>query len=285
MKFFQKPPKNNKFKLLTLCLVLIFFRVGAAREGVNVGAESAFTNLVPAEQVEQTAKQQYYQLLNEAKSNRALAASSHPLFLQVSAISRRLIPIAVTWNKRAQNWKWEVNVIGSNTVNAFCMPGGKIAVYSGLLQQLKLTDDEVAMVLGHEMTHAVREHARERMGKGEVTQGVAAVGGFVAAQVFGIDPRLTGMVARQGSELLLLKFSRQDETEADLIGMELAARAGYDPRAAITLWQKMSQMNGNSPPQWLSTHPAAQTRIKELENNLSRVMPLYQQARKNQGLP
>ena len=259
----------------------------AANTGIGSSRppESAFTRLVSAEHVEQMAKQQYYQLLNDAKAHRALATASHPLSVRVNNISQRLIPFAKTWNPRAQNWTWEVNIIGSNTINAFCMPGGKIAVYSGLIQQLKLSDDEVAMVLGHEMTHAIREHSREQIGKGTVTQGAARVGGLVAAGVFGIDPRLTDLIAREGSELLLLKFSRQNETEADLIGMDIAARAGYDPRAAISLWQKMSQMSANSPPQWLSTHPAAHTRIQELERNLTKEMPFYIQAKKNNPYP
>ncbi len=259
----------------------------AANSGIatNAPPESAFTRLVPAAQVEQMAKEQYYQLLNDAKAHRALAMGSHPLSIRVNSISQRLIPFATTWNSRAQSWKWEVNIIGSNTMNAFCLPGGKIAVYSGLIQQLKLSDDELAMVLGHEMTHALREHSREQIGRGTVTQGAARLGGVVAAGVFGIDPRLTDLIAREGSQLILLKFSRQNETEADLIGMDIAARAGYDPRAALSLWQKMSQMNINNPPQWLSTHPAAQTRIKELERNLTKEMPLFLEAKKNNPYP
>jgi predicted Zn-dependent protease len=246
-----------------------------AAPAASVGEESAFVKLIPGEQLESTSQRQYYQLLNDARSHRALAPSSHPLFIRVNQISRRLIPYASQWNARAQNWHWEVNVIGSQTLNAFCMPGGKIAVYSGLIQQLKLSDEEIAMVLGHEMTHAVREHAREQMGKGLITQGAARVGGVLAAGVLGIDPRVTDYLAQEGSQLLLLKFSRQDETEADLIGMEIAARAGFDPRAAVSLWQKMSQIDARTPPQWLSTHPATQTRIQELQRNLTKVMPLY----------
>ena len=251
-----------------------------AREGADAGAESAFTRLVPAAQLESQAKAQYDQLLNEALANRALAGSTQPMYVRVSAISRRLIPHATGWNNRAQSWHWEINVIGSNTVNAFCMPGGKIAVYSGLIQRLNLTDDELAMVIGHEMTHAVLEHAREQMGKGEVTQGAAWLGGMVAANVLGISPHLTEMVARGGSELLMLKFSRQDETQADLVGMEIGARAGFDPRAALSLWQKMSQLYSNAPNSWLSMHPANSTRIRDIKSNLDKVMPLYFRAKR-----
>jgi predicted Zn-dependent protease len=159
------------------------------------------------------------------------------------------------------------------------MPGGKIAFFTGILNQLSLNDDEVAMVMGHEIAHALREHARERMGKSAATQGLSRLGGAVVSGLFGIDPRLTDMVAREGANLLTLKFSREDETEADLVGMELGARAGYDPRAGVTLWQKMSAANKNAPPQWLSTHPSGTTRIQEMEANMPKVLPLYERTR------
>ena len=136
------------------------------------------------------------------------------------------------------------------------------------------------MVMGHEIAHALREHARERMGKSAVTEGVARVGGAVLSAWLGIDPRVTDGVARGGANLAVLSFSRSDETEADLVGMELAARAGYDPRAGVTLWQKMGAASKGAPPQWLSTHPAGKTRIAEIEQNLPKVMPLYERARK-----
>jgi len=185
----------------------------------------------------------------------------------------------VTWNPRARDWRWEVNLIGSRQINAFCMPGGKIAFYSGILSQLKLSDDEVAMVMGHEIAHALREHARERMAKSAVTQGAAWLGGALAASVLGVDPRLTDGLARGGANLLTLEFSREDESEADLVGMELAARAGYNPRAGVTLWQKMDASGKDAPPQWLSTHPSGKSRIADIERNLPRVLPLYERAR------
>ena len=276
MQVLRKIALRAVFGLLVLCRSTL--PALAAGE-----TESAFTKLVPAEQVENQARVQYYQLLNDAKAHRALAGFAHPLFIKVNTISKRLIPFAIMRNARARNWQWEINVIGSNTLNAFCMPGGKIAVYSGLIQQLKLTDDELAMVIGHEMTHAIMEHAREQMGKGAVTQGAARIGGMVAAGVLGVDPRMMDMVARGGSELLLLKFSRQDETQADLIGMEIAARAGFDPRSAISLWEKMARLETNTPNAWLSTHPANKTRIRDLENNLNQVMPLYLNSQKTKA--
>ncbi len=249
-----------------------------AREGVEVGKQSRMAELVPAEKIEGAAQQQYRQLLQQAAAKNMLAGPDHPQLKRVRAISERLIPSAAAWNPRAKNWKWEVNVIGAGAINAFCMPGGKIAVFTGILEKLQLTDDEVAMVVGHEMAHALREHARERMAKNTATQVGARIGGAVLAGIFGIDPNVTDMVARGGANLLTLKFGRNDESEGDLVGMEIAARAGYDPRAAVTLWKKMAQAAKGAPPEWLSTHPSGASRIAEIERNLPRVMPLYQRA-------
>jgi predicted Zn-dependent protease len=250
-----------------------------AREGVEVGGNSSFAKLVPAEQVERSAAQQYLQMLSQADGKRALAPKDNAQVLRLRTIAQKIIPFALEWNPRARNWQWEVNLIGSNQINAYCMPGGKIAFYTGILQQLQLTDDEVAMVMGHEIAHALREHARERMGKSAVTHGAARIGGALAASFFGIDPRITDGLASGGANLLTLEFGREDESEADLVGMELAARAGYDPRAGVSLWQKMGAASKGAPPQWLSTHPSGKSRIADIQANLPKVMPLYERSR------
>lgn len=251
-----------------------------AREGVEVTREaSVFAGLVPAAEVEQSARKQYSDMMKDAASKNALGPDNHPEVVRLRRIAKDIIPHSFDWNPRAREWKWEVNLVGSNQINAFCMPGGKIAFYSGILTQLKLSDDEVAMVMGHEIAHALREHARERMGKATATNGVAVVGSTVASIFFGVSPQITDLVANQGAKLLNLKFSRDDETEADLVGMEIAARAGYDPRAGVTLWQKMSAANKGAPPQWLSTHPSGNTRIEEIQANLPKVMPLFERAK------
>ncbi|WP_294765638.1 M48 family metallopeptidase [uncultured Rhodoferax sp.] len=250
-----------------------------AREGVDVGGNSAFSRLVPAEQVERAAAQQYAQMLSQAHAKNALADASNPELQRLRAIASRIIPLAASWNERAQAWKWEVNLIGSSQINAFCMPGGKIAFYSGILKTLKLTDDEVAMVMGHEIAHALREHARERMGKSAATNAAARLGSAALSSWLGIDPRLTDLAAGGVANLATLQFSREDESEADLVGMELAARAGFDPRSGVSLWQKMGAANKGAPPQWLSTHPSGSTRIADIQANLPKVMPLYERAR------
>jgi len=242
---------------------------------VDVGKSSAMRQLVPVEQLETSATQQYDQMLAQAKAKRALAPDNHPQLIQLRAIAQRIIPYAQQWNSRAGSWRWEVNLIGSKQINAFCMPGGKIAFYTGILDQLKLTDDEIAMVMGHEMAHALREHARERIAKSQAT----SIGLSLGAQLLGLG-ELGNMAANLGTQLLTLKFSRSDESEADLVGLELAARAGYDPQAAVSLWQKMGQATGNGGIGFLSTHPTGPDRIRELEQNVPRVQGLYLQSRR-----
>ena len=246
-----------------------------SREGVEVGAKSNFSKLVSAEQIEQAAQQNYLQMQQQAASKGVLGGANHPQLARLRVIAQRLIPFTFEWNERARQWRWEVNLIKSPQINAFCMPGGKIAFFTGILEKLKLTDDEVAMIMGHEMAHALREHARERMGKTAATQGAIELG----AAIFGLGNGgryLAGM----GGQLLTLKFGREDESEADLVGIELAARAGYDPHAGVTLWQKMAAASKNAPPQFISTHPSGPTRISDIQRNLPKVEPLYARAGK-----
>jgi predicted Zn-dependent protease len=243
----------------------------AQREGVDVGQSSRLAGLVPVAEVEKAAKQQYHQLIQRAAAKRALAPAGDPQLERVRAVAQRLIPHATAWNPRVAGWRWEVNLIRSSQINAFCMPGGKIAVFTGIVDQLRLTDDELGMVVGHEMAHALREHARERMAKNAAT----SLGANLLSHVLGLGD-VGQTLAGYGAQLLTLRFSRGDESEADLVGMEIAARAGYDPRAAISLWQKMGQAGKNAPPEWLSTHPSGASRIAELQRNLPRVIPLYE---------
>jgi predicted Zn-dependent protease len=244
-----------------------------AREGVDVGKKSIFAGAVPADQIEKAASQQYLQMRQEANAKQALAPADHPQMVRLRAIAERIVPYTYEWNERARQWRWEVNLIFDNQLNAFCMPGGKIAFYYGILAKLQLTDDEVAMIMGHEMAHALREHARERMGKQAATRGVVEIG----AALFGLG-QLGRTVADMGAGLLTLRFGREDESEADLVGMELAARAGYDPHAGVTLWQKMLGANKNAPPQFMSTHPSSSTRISDIERSLPKVTGLYARA-------
>ena len=242
---------------------------------VDVGNSSGIRKLVPAEDLEKSATQQYSQMMAQAKAQKALAPDNHPQLQRLRTIAQRLIPFASPWNSRAANWRWEVNLIGSKQINAFCMPGGKIAFYTGILDQLQLTDDEAAMVMGHEMAHALREHARARIAKTQAT----GIGLSIGAQLLGLG-NLGEAAANIGTQLLSLKFSREDESEADLVGLELAARGGYDPDSSVTLWEKMGKASGNNGSSFLSTHPSGPERIAQLKANVPRVEGLYQAARR-----
>ncbi|MSQ74964.1 MAG: M48 family peptidase [Rhodoferax sp.] len=270
--------RRNRLVCLPLFLLLGLLAGSSswAREGVDVGKNSAFSHLVPADSVERSSLEQYAQMLEQAAEKKALASKDHPQLRRLREIANKIIPHALSWNPRAANWQWEVNLIGSKQINAFCMPGGKIAFYTGILDQLKLNDDEVAMVMGHEIAHALREHARERMGKSAATN----IGASLLTQLLGLG-QVGQTVTNYGAQLLTLQFSRDNESEADLVGMELAARAGYDPRAGVSLWQKMSAANKGAPPQWLSTHPSGSTRIGDIEANLPKVLPLYERIKTN----
>lgn len=251
----------------------------AFADGVTLPDRQFVGRLIPAEQLESTAQAQYRQLLQKAAQQNALAPADHPQVVRLRAIAQRLIPYSTSPNlkstPRAAQWKWEVNLIGSKQINAFCMPGGKIAFFSGILEQLKLTDDEVAMVMGHETAHALREHARSRTGT-DVTSRV--VTGLISSYLgLGSAGSTLLDMTRQG---VLLKFSRSEESEADKIGLDLAARAGYDPAAGVTLWEKMGKQSGGRSVEWLSTHPSSNTRIREIRADLPLVQPLFERAAK-----
>jgi predicted Zn-dependent protease len=269
-------PRRLTLQCLAMLLALsaATLPVALAREGVNVGGNSAFSKLVSADNVEQSAAQEYASVLKKAAAENALVSSGDRQVRRLRAIADKIIPFANDWNPRARNWRWEVNLIEGKSINAFCMPGGKIVFYTGLLNQLQLNDAEVAMVMGHEIAHALREHARARMGKNAAT----GIGASLLGQIFGFGD-IGRTVTNYGAQLLTLQFSRTDESDADLVGMELAARAGFDPRAGVTLWQKMAAANSGAPPEWLSTHPSGNTRTDDIVSNLPQVMPLYDRAR------
>ena len=242
---------------------------------VDVGPSSNLRMLIPAEQLENAATQQYSQLLADANAKGALAQTSDSQLKRLRSIAGRLVPQTAQWNDRARQWQWEVNLLNSKQLNAFCMPGGKIAFYTGILEQLKLNDDEVAMIMGHEMAHALREHARARIAKSEGTGQLLSLG----ARLFGLG-QIGDVAANVGTQLLTLRYSRDDETDADLVGLELAARAGYNPQAAVSLWEKMAQAGGGAGgPSFLSSHPSGPQRIQQLQANVPKVQGLYQRAR------
>lgn len=239
-----------------------------------VGIERKQSMMLSSKEVDQSAAKAYDQVLAAAEKKGQVNKDA-ALVARVRGVSKRLIPQTAVFRADAPGWAWEVNVISAKELNAWCMPGGKIAFYSGLIERLEMSDDEIAAVMGHEIAHALREHGRERASQA-MAQGLALsiLGAVAGVSRGGMD--LTQVVL---NVTLNLPNSREHETEADRIGVELAARAGYDPRAAIAVWQKMSRLADGAPPEILSTHPAPETRIADLQVYAQRVMPLYEQAR------
>ncbi|GGB91500.1 M48 family metallopeptidase [Pseudoduganella buxea] len=248
-------------------------------DGIPVTRLSRLRFFSDEDAVNQQSKLQYDSLLKEADQKNALFPDDHPQVLRLRAIAKRIIPHVGRWNPEAADWKWEVNLLNSSQVNAFCMPGGRIAFFSGILTKLNMTDDETAMVMGHEIAHALREHARKRQGESQVAAIAGKLGGVAASALFGIDPALTDFGGRLAAQAAVLKFSRGEETEADLVGIDLAARAGFDPRAGIALWQKMGAVNARAPIEFLSTHPSGDTRISEMNKSMPLVLPVYARTR------
>lgn len=245
----------------------------------TVGIDRSQFMMLSSKQVESLSLASYSQSLKTANDKKTL--NTDPVTLaRVRGISDRLIKQTPVYRADAANWKWEVNVEKNEQINAYCMPGGKIMVFTGLIDKLNTTDDELAAVIGHEIAHALREHGRERMSLAYAQQGGLAL---LAAVIGSKKNAATGLAlggAAMGTQLFFaLPNSRTQEKEADRMGLELAARAGYNPNAAISLWTKMAQSGSKKPAELLSSHPSDKTRIDDLSKLISTVMPLYEQAK------
>ncbi|MBO3277750.1 M48 family metallopeptidase [Pseudomonas schmalbachii] len=262
---------------LSMALLLAGCQAVNTTSGGAVGVERKqyMFSMLSADQVDQMYSQSYQKTLSEASAAGALDSSSSDA-KRVKAIAQRLIPETGSFRQDAPGWDWQVNVVKSDELNANCGPGGKIIFYTGLIDKLKLTDDEIAAVMGHEIAHALREHGREAMSRAYAIQ----MGENLGGALLGLGQTSMQIADQVVQYSLTLPNSRSNETEADLIGLELAARAGYNPNAALTLWQKMGQAAGGSaPPELLSTHPADSTRMANLQAAIPKVMPLYEQAK------
>lgn len=259
--------------LLTLSLVACE-SVSTTQPG-TVGIARQQTMMVSSQEVNQAAASEYQKVLAAARQKGVLDRDA-ALVQRVRNVAARLIPQTGAFRSDAPGWAWETHVISDNQLNAWAMPGGKMMVYSGLIERLKLSDDEIAAIMGHEIAHSLREHARERMSQEMGTQ--LAVG--VGSALLGLGETGQQLASAAANIGITLPHSRQHETEADRIGVELAARAGYNPHAAVSVWQKMLQAGGSSGPQFLSTHPSPASRLADLKVYAERVMPLYAQARR-----
>lgn len=252
-----------------------------------IGANGCVTNpitgrsqamLVTDAQAAQQSAQAYSQLLSEASQQRALDADPATA-ARVQAVARPVIEQAMAKRPETRQWQWDVHVLQSDEVNAWCMAGGKIAVYTGLLQQVRPTDDELAQVLGHEIAHALLSHQAEKMSRQQMQQiGMGAA--VLAGQAAGYNlSGLSGIADQLATLGLQLPNSREAESEADSVGIELAARAGFNPNAAVSLWEKMIQVGGSNGPEWLSTHPNPQARIAAMKAKAAKLMPVYEASR------
>ena len=236
-----------------------------------VGVDRKQQMLVSSAEVEQGAAAAYEAELKAARDKGVLNTDKAQL-ARVTTIAKRIVAATPAFRADATAWNWQFNVQKTKELNAYCMPGGRIMVYSGLIESLDTTDAELATVIAHEVAHALREHTRERVSRAYAQQLVLSG----AAAVTGVSEGTANLANMIGEVTFQLPFSRDQESEADQIGLELMARAGYDPHAAVTLWNKMSAAAGaGGQPKFLSTHPAPKDRIKDIEKNLPRVMPLY----------
>lgn len=264
----------SQFKSFTLIMILSALLCSCASTTNNSvsGVQRSQLLLLPSATVNQLSTKSYTQTLQEAQKKQTLNADK-ALLNRVKTISNRLITQVGVFRPDASQWKWEINVEKNDQLNAYCMPGGKIMVFSGLAEKLNATDDELAAVIGHEIAHALREHGRERMSQAYIQQfGLQALAAMIGGNMGSVAAQGAGM----GSQLLFaLPNGREQEREADRMGLELAARAGYNPEAAVSLWQKMTEANKNSQPEFLSTHPTSSNRIKDLQALTPKVMPLY----------
>ena len=259
--------------LVGACLLSACQAVNTTNPGaVGISRPQYMSSMVSSAELNAEYAKSYHATLSRAAEEGKLDKTSATA-KRVQTIARRIIPQTRVFRPDASGWPWEINVIKSNELNANCGPGGKIIFYSGLVDKLHLSDNEIAAVLGHEIAHALREHSREQLSK--------AYGVNLASQLasaFGLGGGVE--LANVGVKYLMeLPNTRTDESEADLIGLELAARAGYNPNGAVSLWQKMGQVGG-APPEFMSTHPSAANREAALRAAIPRVMPLYEAARR-----
>ncbi|MDO4250443.1 MAG: M48 family metallopeptidase [Moraxella sp.] len=247
----------------------------SSTSGGAIGADRKQLLLVSSNDILKLSNQAYQQTIQSARAAGKLDTNTVQV-ARLKRIANRLIPHTSVYRNDAPSWQWQVHTIKDNTINAYVMPGGKIVFYTGIIDRLQLTDDEIAAIMGHEMAHALREHSREQYSRQVATQ----TGIGLAASVFGLSSGQTQVAGLAGELGLSLPHSRTQESEADKMGLELMARAGYNPNAAITLWQKMQKAGGGSAPQWLSTHPNSSNRIATLQELIPTVMPLYNAAAK-----
>jgi len=259
--------------LSILLIALLGFVAGGCATNPITGRSQAM--MVSDAQAAQQSALAYNQVLAEAQKSRALDDDPAET-ARVQAIAKPLIEQAIKMRPETRSWHWDVHVLRSNEVNAWCMAGGKIAVYTGLLQKVRPTDDELAQVMGHEIAHALLSHQAEKMSR-QMMQKLGVNLGVLAAGMAGYNVgSMAGLADQVATIGLQLPNSRDAEAEADSVGIEMAAKAGFNPNAAVTLWEKIMQVGGSGGPDWLSTHPNPQSRIEAMRAKAKQLMPVYE---------
>ncbi|CAG4906688.1 M48 family metallopeptidase [Paraburkholderia gardini] len=238
------------------------------------GSPAVFRNLIPSAMLESQASAEFDEIARGASHANKLYPATDARVKRVRTTMDQLIPFSLKWNERAKNWKWDVAVVKSPDIRMYCLPGGKVVVYGGLLDRVRLNDNELGMLLGHEIAHALREHARERLGE----QQAAQLSSGPIPQLFGLAD-LGEAPLGIGTQLLEMKYESTDETEADVIGSDIASRAGFDPRAAITLWDKLAAATRKNREQgFIYVHPYTPARRADIMKRLPDMLPLYAKA-------
>lgn len=277
---------KNIFKTISyLLLPLIIAACASTTEEGAVGiTRKQFLIGVSADQVNQQSLQAFNEVKTESAKKKTLDTNPQQV-ARVKAVAAKLIPLTSVYRKDAPSWAWETHVITSDDINAYCMPGGKIVFYTGILEKLKMTDGEIAAVMGHEIAHALREHGRERMAEAQAQQLVTGVTMTALAATGKVKDENLQLLSQGATVFTAVAFtlphSRNHESEADDMGVELMARAGYNPEEAVNLWKKMASSSGGKKPlAFMSTHPADDKRIADITALLPKVTPLYLQATK-----
>ncbi|MFS6938859.1 peptidase, M48 family [Neisseria animaloris] len=271
--------KSPTFRLSALMVSAVLALSGCTSVADIVGYDSATLN--------ESAAKSYTQVMQQAKSKRILDTTSHTS-RRIQTVFNRLKPYAEQANQTGVPFRWEMSVIKSDELNAWAMPGGKMAMYTGMVDRLKLSDDEIAAVVGHEMTHALLEHSKKAIGQQVLTGLAADIGGSLISGKAGVSSDIVGLSSNILSQYgVNMPFSRSQEREADAGGVRLMAQAGYNPQAAITVWEKMNRISDNNNT-WnaiTSSHPTNNARIQAIRNMLPEVMPIYERNKRGQNIP
>lgn len=273
-EFVKSLTKNLIFIAVLAYLGVNLGGCASTTQGGIVGEDSSQFMLVSSAAMNQSAAKQYAQVVSDARE-KFILNTDKAMNSRVKNIASRLVRQVGVFRKGALDWHWEINIIQSDVMNAWCMPGGKIAVYSGIINKLSLTDGELAAIIGHEMAHALREHSRESASTAMITN----LGVSVVSAVAGLGSLGADTLGAASKYALTLPFSRDHERQADAIGCELMARAGYNPFEAVSVWEKMSKNSETKMPEIMSTHPSHESRIEELKAIAKKLTPIYEKSK------